>query len=407
MADAERPLTDDQDLAAAKAPEAAAKDIPDAEIVRANLSLAEPVKPAAGSAVEPSPTRGRRGGALLLLLGGIVAAIIGFGLAQVVPNGWPIGGDPVLVQAIQADLAAQTARNDRLEAELSALGTALKEMPKPDASLPEQIAAVQGAIADERTSGAAELAKVVNANAELAGRIAVLERRPVAGGAASDTALSAYEGEIKALRDMVEAQQKQSESAGADIAAIADAAKVDVLAAEQRAAALQAQAEETARMAGARAAVQRLRAAMDVGGSFGSALDELAAAGVPVPDEMRQLSSGVFTLQMLRAGFDEPSRAALSASLKATVGDSAMARLGAFLRNQVGARSLTAREGSDPDAILSRAGAAVQANDLPAALAEIATLPEPGQAELVPWVAEAKRRLAALAGTETLAAALE
>ena len=402
MADNERPLTDD--------PEATGPDIADAEIVDAALP---PVAPASRPPAKPdepdqkSPTKARGNGVVALLLGGAVVAALGFGLAQVVPNGWPIGGDPAALQGLQVEIAAQIARADRLSGEIATLTAALKEAPRPDAGLTEQIAALQSAVADQRLSATSALAKIANAAAELDGRIAVLERRPVAGGAASDTALSAYEGEIKALRDMVEAQQKQSESAGADIAAVAAAAKADVEAAEQRAAALQVQAEATARKAAARAAVQQLRAAMDVGGSFGSALDELAAAGLTVPDDMRQLSEGVSTLQTLRLGFDEPSRAALSASLKATVGEGAMARLGAFLRNQVGARSLTARQGPDPDAILSRAGAAIQDNDLPAALTEIASLPEPGQAALAAWVAEAKRRLSALAATEALAAALE
>ena len=48
------------------------------------------------------------------------------------------------------------------------------------------------------------------------------------------------------------------------------------------------------------------------------------------------------------------------------------------------------REGSDPDAVLSRADAAVARGDIAAALAEIAELPERGQAAMADWTARAR-----------------
>ncbi|MGB8622217.1 MAG: hypothetical protein WCD16_05310, partial [Paracoccaceae bacterium] len=81
-------------------------------------------------------------------------------------------------------------------------------------------------------------------------------------------------------------------------------------------------------------------------------------------------------------------------------------RIGAFLRTQFGARSLTPREGNDPDAILSRAEAALNAGELKDALDEIATLPEAGQQAMSGWVAKAQKRADALAAADTLASRL-
>ena len=63
---------------------------------------------------------------------------------------------------------------------------------------------------------------------------------------------------------------------------------------------------------------------------------------------------------------------------------------------------MTPREGNDPDAVLSRAEAALVAGDLPAALAEIAALPPVAQEVLSPWVATAQTRLNAIAAVADL-----
>jgi hypothetical protein len=83
-----------------------------------------------------------------------------------------------------------------------------------------------------------------------------------------------------------------------------------------------------------------------------------------------------------------------------------MDRIGAFLLAQTGARSLEPREGADPDAILSRAEAALEGGDLETVLTEIATLPEAGQAALSDWVALAEQRLAATNALGALAQSL-
>jgi hypothetical protein len=54
--------------------------------------------------------------------------------------------------------------------------------------------------------------------------------------------------------------------------------------------------------------------------------------------------------------------------------------------------------------VLSRIEAAVRSGDLPAALTEIAALPEGAQAVLAPWVADVEARAAAVEGLGSLTA---
>ena len=74
----------------------------------------------------------------------------------------------------------------------------------------------------------------------------------------------------------------------------------------------------------------------------------------------------------------------------------------AFVRNQLGARSLEPQEGNDPDAILSRAEAALREGRLADAVAEVETLPEIARLELTGWTGQAALRLEALAAMRVL-----
>lgn len=81
-------------------------------------------------------------------------------------------------------------------------------------------------------------------------------------------------------------------------------------------------------------------------------------------------------------------------------------RVATFFANQLGARSVEPRAGDDPDAVLSRAEAALRSGDLGAVLSEVSALPEPAQQELSDWVASAETRKAALDGADAVAQTL-
>ncbi|MFP1645262.1 COG4223 family protein [Pontitalea aquivivens] len=320
--------------------------------------------------VPTAPAPRRRGGFLPLVLGGVVAAGIGaagtiYLLPRIPPEWLPVqpqaGADAA---ALRAALADQATRLDVLGADLAALKAA--EPPAPDLS------AMESALAGLET------------------RLAALETRPVAQ--ADPAALDDLRRDLDAVRTRL------SEIAGAgtlaqdQIAAAAQAAADRITQAEAEAQRLRAEADAAARRAMAQAGLARLVAALDSGLPQGPALADLQAAGVTVPPEVL---ADVPSLPALREAFPVAARAALSASRRALADGNALDRIGAFLMAQTGARSLAPKEGNDPDAVLSRAEAAVAAGDLAAALGELSALPAEGQAEMAVWIEMAQRSMAA------------
>ena len=179
--------------------------------------------------------------------------------------------------------------------------------------------------------------------------------------------------------------QTQAQLRQASEAATAELARV-----RAEAAALQDASAEAARRARTAAAAATLSSALTTGqpgatGGRDAAVAQLEQAGVAVP---QALTAEIVPLDQLQASFADAARAGLGASLGA--GDTGGSALGNFLRAQTGARSIEPREGGDPDAILSRADAAVARGDIAAALAEIDVLPEPGRAAMKGWTDQAR-----------------
>ena len=360
----------------------------------------------------PAPEPPRQSGAMPLVIGGIIAALIGFGVSQVVPGGWPLRADTGLDATVKAQAAEIARLSDALQA-LPALA------PPPDLSPVEaQLATLTDRIAAAETSVAAIPAAVTPPDpgpriGNLEKRIAKLEALPpgtvIEGGTGPDpAAMAALSQEIATLKSDIAAQAGSSAAAIAAVNAAADAARTALAETQAQAATLTEQAKATAAAADARAALGRIGAAVETGAPFATALGALTEAGIMVPDPLvAAAASGLPTLASLQASFPDAARLALDESLRAGMGTGTMDRFGAFLRTQTGARSLTPREGGDPDAILSRAEAALRAGDLSTTLAEIATLPEAGQAALATWTAQAQARVAGVAALATLAATLE
>ena len=315
-----------------------------------------------------APQRKRRGLAWVIwpLLGGALAAAAGYGVAQYVPNGWPMASVVTLqtqvavlsdqVQALQADL-------QKADARLASLETA--PAPQSDAG---QIAAL-----------------------EL--RLAALESKPMPAGTDS-AALDQLRTEVAAIK--TNGAAVMSAQVQADLDAKVQATEAKLTAIEQSA---QAQAAATL----TRAALGQIAAALDSGAPYPSAIAALAGADIAVV-LTDNATAGLPSLQALQASFPDSARAALEAALRANMGESWSERVGNFLRTQVGVRSLTPRDGPDPDAILSRAEAALTAGDVALALAEMATLPTPAQDALSAWRVRAQLRLDAQAALAALLA---
>lgn len=364
-----------------------------------------PPAPAPAPAASRAPEPPRRGGFVPLILGGAVAAGIGYGAAYM---GWlptaPAGNDQTA--AIPEALDAQLQTLTQTLADLQAQVTELAAAPAGGASTAEiDLTPITDQIGDlaGRIDGAAQTL------GEIATRVSVLEERPVFSGDVDADAAAALQAATQ-LEAELEAQRAAAAEQAATLQAAAEAAANAAAEAEAQAAAAIAAAEAEAAAALARAeaeaALVQLEVALETGQPFADALAGLSNV-TDIPEALSAVAdTGVPTLDTLQAAFPSLARAALPRALQETAGDSVGDRLGAFVMGQIGGRSVEPRDGDDPDAVLSRVEAAVQAGDLRAALAEIAALPAGAQAELSGWIADVEARAGAVEGLDALGTAL-
>jgi hypothetical protein len=303
-----------------------------------------------------------------VVLGGVVAA--GLGSAATIwalphlPAGWlPEQPAPAAAPAAP-EVDAAAIRNDAVAAAQSATAEQIDALRAELAAQAEQ-GAQQSAPAGPTEEDLAALRQQVE---QQAARVEELAARPQI-----DPDMAAR---IQTLADQAGALEQQIQTA-------AQAAQAQINAAQAEAQQLQEAAAESTRRAEAVAAVASLQSALDQGVNPDEARQTLEGAGLQAPEA---LTREVPSLDSLQAEFPQAARAALRTSLRQ---DSAAGNgnlLTNFLRAQTGARSVEARDGSDPDAILSRADGAVEEDRIADALTEIEALPE--EAKAAPAMAE-------------------
>ena len=411
----------------------------------AAVKPAEPAKAEPAKIVETKVVEVRKGGFFPMLLGGVVAAGLGAGGAYYAIPHLPAAWQPVAPVDAQAQLdAARAAAVEVARAELAqsrpqlvseanaAAVTAAREAAQK--LLDEQpVRPAAGVGSDDLAATVTEMQAVLGTQGDrLAALSAALDalRAPSpaapADGAASSTAglpaatgvadaqaLQALQSLVAQLRADVDAQgarltelaarpagdadsaeqisalTAQAAEMQARIAAAAEEAQSRIAAAQAEAESVRAETADIGRRAQIAAAAAGLQAALESGGNLSGGIADLRAAGIEPP---AALDGDLVALTYLQRDFDDAARAGLRASLKAqSQGGGAMGAVANFLRVQTGARSVEPREGDDPDAILSRAGAAVRLGDIAAALTEIAALPPQGQEAMATWTTQAKQ----------------
>ncbi len=377
-----------------------------------------------------APAPSGRGGLLPGLIGGAIAAGLGFLAATFLT-------DPPSQAPLEQAIAAQTDRIGALEARLGEMTAAASEAPSPAGDGGETAARIEG-LSEQIGERITALEGKIAAAADGIGRLEQRAQTPLVGagdggdggeasadtgadtgtgtgpdaGAGVDTAanaeaVAAYERELEDLRATLADQQARNEEMSTELATLADAAQSSISDAEARAGTAAEQAAAEAQAAARRAALARLTTELSQGQPFADVLAALEGAVEIPPALAENAEAGVASQRDLYNEFPTMARAALDASIRETVGEDPVNRLGAFLRSQTGARSLAPREGDDPDAILSRAEAALRDADLETALSEIATLPEGGQNAMADWTARAQARVDVLNASATLAETLQ
>lgn len=373
-------------------------DVEDATVIEETIAAPPP---------PPQAAPPQRAGIVPLVLGGLVAAGIGYGAAYM---GWLPTAQTSSApdSALATALAEQGAALSAMQEQIAALSASVTQAPPP-AAAPAGVDLDLSPVIDQIAALSGQINASTDGIATLAARVGALENRPVFTGNADEDLLAAQQAadaraaELAAERDAIAieaAALQEAAEAAATQAAEAEAAAAQAIAAAQ------AEAQTALARAAAEAALGQVQAALASGSGFAAPLATIAAT-VTIPEALQALAeTGVPTQDALARSFAPLARTALPVALQETAGDSMGDRLGAFVMGQIGGRAVAPREGDDPDAVLSRVGAAVSGGDLESALAEIAALPEGAQAVLAPWVADVEARRAAEAGLASLTAAL-
>ena len=362
------------------APESLAETVEEAIVIE-EPKREEAVEEAAPEAVESAPAPAekvvvRRGGFFPMLMGGVAAAVLGFGMARyVLPDDFPFPKAGSADTQAALEKVASEAKN----ADMVLAGRLEKLEAGPDLSGLTTATDAAKAAAEEASAKADALAERM---AALEASVADLAARPVTD-AANPAAVAAYEAELAKL------QAAMAEQRGA-LEALAKEAE------DRRAA-----AQLTEQEAMVRNSVTRIRIAVENGGPFAAELENLSAAGVAVPAVLvDRAETGVPTIAALREAYPDAARAALAAARAG----STEGGIGAKITSLLGARSLAPKEGSDADAVLSRVEAALRDGRMNDALAEVETLPEIARVEMTGWLQLATERATALSALDALGA---
>ena len=316
-----------------------------------------PEPEAAAVVPAPVPEAEKKSVFLPLVLGGVVAGAIGFMASEYDVFGQADGD---ITTKLRNDLNTQQER-------IAALETA--EPPAVD--IPT-----------------VDLSPIEAQLVEINERLVALEERPVVSfpeGVDAD-AVAAYTAELEALKAAAEIQRSEIE------ALLNNAKSVEEATAD------------AAKTASAQTAIAKIVSAIDAGQPYPDAMATLNDLDLGEIDPALGASSdsGVPALSVLQSEFPAQARAALAAA-RSSGTDDGQQGLGGFLKRSLGARSVAPKEGDDPDAVLSRAEAAIKTGDLATTLTELDTLPEEAQAVIADWRAAADARLAARNAADALA----
>ena len=351
-------------------------------------------KPAVDAALSPTEpltsllqkTMGARQvpGLLSLLSGGLLAGSLGFFAA--ILFGYFYSSDPLVPL-----LNAQSELYEKLEIQATQIET-IQARPVP-MDLSSTLAALGVSAAQIKLDIKALWAAQAEQFKAVSQRIDVLEKRPMTQ-AVSSVAIAAYERELAQLR--------------ADVGQVASYASTKVKQAKAMAEVLESKTVKLSNQGAATGALNNIWMAVESGVSFEGPLADLAATTDLdfAPSLIENASIGVVSLIVLQSQFLAAARAALKLARQENGPQEGESRILAFLKTQLGVRSLKAKDGVSADAILSRALQAVDGGNLGLALSEIAGLPESSKALLQVWSKAAGRRLRVLTALQKLSNAL-
>ena len=319
-------------------------------------------------------------GLLLLVGGGILAGSIGF-FAAILFKYFDTS-DP-----LSPLLNAQSELYEKLEIQSAQIDSIKARPVLVDLSGP--LAALGISVKRHNTDIKALWTAHADQAQELSQRIYLLEERPITEGVSSSV-IAAYERELAQFR--------------ADLSKATSYATSKIEQAEAMSEALETKATKLSINGRAISALNKVLGVVESGLSFEGPLAELVALTdfEVAPSLVKNAPKGIVSLIFLQGEFPAAARAALKLARKENGPEEDENRILAFLKTQLGVRSLRARDGASADAILSRALAAVDQGNLELALLEIVELPDSSKAALQSWSQAAGRRLTVLTALQKL-----
>jgi len=369
-------MTDEQDAKAVEPNDDQSDNIEDAVVLEDDAIDEASVDPdTKDTTVED--TKRKSSGFVPLFVGGFICAGLGFGAAIFTQQSNPIW-------SVHPDVAQF---RDETTGQMSDIDERLKE-------LGEILAVVdQRAIGDVFKSDIDDLmsrydqrfAKITSNLESYEKRLGALEKSTIES-AIPDELVAQYQDEVKRLKETLETQRESLQQFMSETAETAN------------------EVTQRAKDTVARGILAQIRAAIDAGGPFDSAIKEFdEQVGDAIPNQLRSLAQdGVQTYQELRDGFAEVARLALSAAREELNESEGFSGIGDYLRKQFQARSVIPKTGDDADAVLSRAEQALRENDLAGALDELDALPDTARDQMQLWIDAARERQGALEQLDTL-----
>ena len=366
-------MTDEKDEKAVEPIDDQTHNIEDAVVVEDLQKVVSdsPTEDAVADGVEAIDTEKKSSGVVPLVVAGFICAGLGFGaaiLSQPSNPIWPLHPD---VAQFRDETTGQIKGIDK---RLNALEGRVTDLDQ------RAVGDVFQSDLDERTNAYDQRFLEITSQFEnFDKRLAALEKSTIES-AIPDELVAQYQHEVKRLKATLEAQRESLQQFMSETTETAN------------------EVTQRAKDTVARGILAQIRAAIDAGGPFDTAIKEFdEQVGQALPNQLRSLAQeGVQTYQELRYSFAEAARAALNAARDELNESEGFTGIGNYLRKQFQARSVTPKRGDDADAVLSRAEQALRENDLSGALNELDALPDAARHQMQPWIDQARARQDAL-----------
>lgn len=348
-----------------------------------NAEKPDDIKAPSSGSGQPVPQQAQRSqvfGLFGFMFAGLLVALASFGGAQYSSGNWPF-------ERIATDFEARLATQSD---EISALNTLIASYDDTTAlqDLQAQIDGMRTIVTD-LAALQVEIEQLFGVQNETIDRVAALEEKLTSQSGSTPAAnaeITRYATALKLVQTQISEQNNAISEQRAGIAELS--AAVELTQQETKSATHQSLTDGT---------ISQVIGALESGAPFAFAIAGLQDfETLLTPALVAAAPYGVPTADALARAFPEQSRTALiAARTTSTSQASSSNRVGDFLRSQLGMRSITPRAGNDPDAVLSRAEAAIQAGQVSNALSALTALPDSARTSMAGWIEQAELRQAA------------